>query len=168
MGMRHPTPLSRRISAAIAIEGWVTAAWLLAVEGRALIEDHEGGAEQPALRSVVAIALLELLVRVEAHMRGAIPAASEHLLALGLEHGVQEPLAISPSQLFELLAESQEADASLRKLWEEVLDAFPGTLPDPLQSSGQGEMLRALRNWSSASAAAGLDADFLGPLLKDA
>lgn len=150
-----------------AIEGWMTAAWLLAVEARALLEDHEGGAHQPALRRVVAGRLVEALVRVDAHMRGCADPPDEHQLALGLEHGLQAPLAAAPARLLELLA-GDDADAAVVRLWDDVLTAFPGELPDPLQASGQGEMLRALRAWSRACAAAGVDAGFLEPLLKDA
>jgi hypothetical protein len=155
------------LPAATALQGWITAAWLLAVEGRALFEDHEGGERQPELRRAVAARLVELLAQVDLHLRGACPVAEEHLLALALERGAA---GVAPDALLALLgaADPATADAQLEALWTETLASFPGELPDPLQPNGQGALLRALRQWSRACETAGLDAAFLEPLLKDA
>ncbi|MEV0174399.1 DUF6031 family protein [Streptomyces sp. NPDC050803] len=163
----------RGLPAAQAVEAWATAAWLLAVEGRAYLEDLEGGADQPLLRRAVRIKLLELLYDIDTRLAGAVPVAEEHQLALALEYGLHDLAGLDGDRLAEVFAlaaddEGDTGDGLVPQLWERLCAAFPGELPDPLQASGQREILRALRNWSKLCTAAGTDAAFLEPFLKDA
>ncbi|KPI03539.1 hypothetical protein OK074_4906 [Actinobacteria bacterium OK074] len=168
----------RGLPAATAVEAWATAAWLLAVEGRAYLEDLEGGTDQPLLRRAVRIKLLELLYDIDTRLAGAVPVAEEHQLALALEYGLHDLAALDGDRLAEVFAlatdkdadaaEDESSDGLVPLLWERLCAAFPGELPDPLLASGQREILRALRNWSKLCTAAGTDAAFLEPFLKDA
>jgi hypothetical protein len=157
-----------------AVEAWVTAAWLLAVEGRALIEDLEGGREQPALRRAVKLRLVELICQVDAHLAREAPPDDLHALALALEYGFGQvvqadgPQVLEWFQLDEDLEGAGAATDRVVALWGRLVDEFPGRLPDPLLSEGQGQMLRALRGWSKLAARTGVDAAFLKPFLQDA
>ncbi|MBT0773329.1 hypothetical protein KIH74_30570 [Kineosporia sp. J2-2] len=161
----------RGLPAASAVEAWATAAWLLAVEGRAYLEDLEGGADQPLLRRVVRVKLLELLYDIDTRLAGCLPVAEEHQLALALTYGLHDVAGLEGADLvevFALAADDDETDGLVPQLWDRLCAAFPGDLPDPLQAGGQREILRALRHWSRMCAAAGTDAGFLEPFLKDA
>ncbi|MEU6357427.1 DUF6031 family protein [Streptomyces sp. NPDC047072] len=157
-----------------AVRAWATAAWLMQVDGRAYVEDLDGGAEQPQLRQVVKLRLLELLAEIDIRLTGAEPAGEGHLLALALEYGLHEVCTATGPELAQLFDLDQEFggdladDAGVRELWNALCEAFPGQIPDPLVASGQGEVLRALRDWSKLCTAAGTDAAFLEPFLKDA
>lgn len=160
--------------ARVAARGWVAAAWLLAVELRAYLEDLDGGVRQSDLRRVVALRIVELLVEVDAQLTGARQPHAPHALALALEHGLQFVADVPGRDLLEILqldipldrAQDDCGVHSVRKFAERLLAEFPGELPNPLQAGGQGEMLRALRAWSKLADAAGVDASFLEPLLK--
>lgn len=163
----------RGLPAAVAVEAWATAAWLLAVEGRAYLEDLEGAADQPQLRQVVRLRLLELLLHIDYRLSGAVAPGEAHQLALALEYGLHEVAVLSGPQLVELFASDREScdgdgHDAVTGLWDDLCAAFPGELPDPLRASGQREILRALRAWSKLGAAAGTDVAFLEPFLKDA
>ncbi|WP_055480121.1 DUF6031 family protein [Sphaerimonospora mesophila] len=162
----------RGLPGAQAVEAWATAAWLLAVEGRAYLEDLEGGADQPLLRRVVRIKLLELLYDIDTRLSGTVTIAEEHRLALALEYGLHDLASLDGESLVEVFAlapdDPDHADGLVPQLWERLCAAFPGELPDPLKASGQREILRALRNWSKLCTAAGTEAAFLEPFLKDA
>jgi hypothetical protein len=164
----------RGLPAGQAVEAWATAAWLLAVEGRAYLEDLEGGAEQPQLRHVVRLKLLELLLDIDTRLSGAVPVAEEHRLALALEYGLHDLAELDGDQLARMFALDQglesevPGDGLVRELWQLLCAAFPGELPDPLQPSGQREIILALRYWSKLCTAAGTDASFLEPFLKEA
>jgi len=160
-----------------AVRAWVTAAWLLAVEGRAYVEDLAGGADQPQLRQVVRMRLLELLLAVDWQLAGCAPPADEHQLALALEFGLGEVADLDGAELIRLFAldtglggDGADAvdDGAVPELWDRLCAAFPGALPDPLLASGQRAVLQALRSWSALCTAARIDASFLEPLLKDA
>ncbi|MFJ8332021.1 DUF6031 family protein [Streptomyces sp. NPDC094437] len=157
-----------------AVQAWATVAWLMSVDGRAYVEDLDGGVDQPQLRQIVKLRLLELLSEMDTRLTGAEPAGEGHQLALALEYGLHEVCHASGAELAQLFAldeefGGEEADESgVRALWEGLCEAFPGTIPDPLVASGQSEVLRALRDWSKLCTAAGTDAAFLEPFLKDA
>ena len=157
-----------------AVRAWATVAWLMSVDGRAYVEDLDGGVEQPQLRQVVKLRLLELLSEMDTRLTGAEPAAEGHQLALALEYGLHEVCQATGPELAQLFALEQEFggedtdDAGVRELWDGLCEAFPGQIPDPLVASGQSEVLRALRDWSKLCTAAGTDAAFLEPFLKDA
>lgn len=157
-----------------AVRAWATTAWLMSVDGRAYVEDLDGGADQPQLRQVVKLRLLELLSEIDTRLTGAEPAGEGHQLALALEYGLHEVCSASGPELAQLFDLDQEFggdladDAGVRDLWNALCEAFPGQIPDPLVASGQSEVLRALRDWSKLCTAAGTDAAFLEPFLKDA
>lgn len=157
-----------------AVRAWATTAWLMSVDGRAYVEDLDGGADQPQLRQVVKLRLLELLCEIDTRLTGAEPAGEGHQLALALEYGLHEVCSAGGPELAQLFDLDQEFggdladDAGVRDLWNALCEAFPGQIPDPLVASGQSEVLRALRDWSKLCTAAGTDAAFLEPFLKDA
>jgi hypothetical protein len=164
----------RGLPADRAVQAWVTAAWLLAVEGRAYLEDLAGGTDQPQLRQVVRLRLLELLLDIDCRLAGSVPLDEGHRLAVALEYGLHELAELDGADLVGLFAldgefgAAHEGDGQVRALWDRICAAFPGRLPDPLLATGQREILQALRLWSALCTAAGIDAAFLEPLLKDA
>lgn len=154
------------------MRAWTTAAWLLAVEGRAYLEDLAGGSEQPELRQVVGLRLLELLLDVDLLLGGHTAMADGHQLAMALEYGLHEVAELDGDRLLRLFALDEEFGAdgggAVAEFWELLCAAFPGELPNPLLASGQREILQALRDWSRLCTAVGTDAGFLEPFLKDA
>lgn len=177
--MRLPRPYPRtrggrgRDAAAVA-EAWTTVAWLLAVEGRAYLEDIEGGAEQPQMRAVVKLRLLELLADLDARLAGSRPPGEDHLLAIALEYGLDEMIQLDGVQLIESvdlrdgLLDEHGTDEGIRLLFQLLFDDFPGELPDPLVPSGQGEVLRAMQTWSELGAELGIDISYLRGFMEDA
>lgn len=165
-------PLRREASS--EVEAWATAAWLLAVEGRALVEDLEGGVEQQAMQHVAVVKLLELLADIDVRLSASAPLDEMHLLAVALEHGLSAVLAASGPELIEIfsladgLAGGDAGPTRVIELFDRIVDAFPGELPNPLLASGQGPVLRALRAWGKVAEAAEVDASFLEPFLRDA
>ena len=177
MRLPRPYPRARGGStrdAAAAAEAWTTVAWLLAVEGRAYLEDIEGGVEQPQMRVVVKLRLLELLADLDARLAGSRPPAEDHLLALALEYGLVEAIRLDGAQLIECvdlrdsLLDDQGTDEGIRRLFQALLDDFPGRLPNPLVPAGQGEVLRAMRTWSKLGAELGIDISYLRGFMEDA
>jgi hypothetical protein len=164
----------RGLPADRAVRAWVTAAWLLAVEGRAYMEDLEGGADQPQLRQAVRLRLVELLLDTDSLLVGYSEMADGHQLAVALEYGLREVAQLDGARLVRLFALDEEfgadkcTDGAVTELWDRICAEFPGELPNPLVPSGQREILRALRYWSKLCTAAGIDAGFLEPFLKDA
>lgn len=169
-------PAARRGEArpAAAVEAWVTAGWLMAVELRAYLEDLDGGAEQPAMQAVVMLRVLELLTQIDSLLGGARMVAEEHALARALEHGLSDVARLDPAavarcfRIGDALSPDAADPTAVRALCEELLSAFPGAVPDPLVADGQGATLRALRDWSRLSAVAEIDPSFLEPFLKEA
>ena len=155
------------------VQAWITAAWLLAVELRAYLEDLQGGRAQPGMRYVVRSRILELVVQIDAHLAGVTPPDEEHALAFGLEMGLGELARLDGEAVAELFGlagaiDSRDRDAAVEAFSQCLLEQFPGDLPNPLEPSGQGELLQAMRTWSKLCAEAGIDASFLAPLLQDA
>ncbi|HEV2371164.1 MAG TPA: DUF6031 family protein [Streptosporangiaceae bacterium] len=157
-----------------AVRAWSTAAWLLAVEGRAYLEDMAGGVDQPELRWIVRLRLAELLLDIDLLLGGYAAIQDGHQLAMALEYGLHTVAEVDGPRLVSLFALGggpggpAHGDGAVPQLWEELCAAFPGRLPNPLLASGQREILRALRYWSKLCTAAGTDAAFLEPFLKDA
>lgn len=166
--------LRRGVSArtAVGLEPLIQAAWLLSAEGRAFVEDLEGGFEQPQLQQAVKFRLLELLFEIDMTLAGKAPIEEMHTLALVLELGMSEVAALSPEEIplaFELNEEVGGANVDVCRVfsfWRRLIAAFPGHLPDPLVPTGQSEMLVALRNWSKLCAKYHVDTGFLEKLLK--
>ncbi|WP_411122150.1 DUF6031 family protein [Streptomyces sp. x-19] len=157
-----------------SVEAWVQAAWLMLAEGRAYIEDLEGGTDQPQMQQAAKIRLLEQLLDIDQRLAGRAAVDDAHCLAVALEYGMGEVLDASGPELIEAfgLAEEFGGDTcrveEIHALWERMLAAFPGELPDRLVAEGQRDMLRTLRVWTRLARAAGLDIGFLAPFMKAA
>lgn len=164
----------RTLDTESAVRGWATVGWLLSVEGRAYIEDLDGGVEQPEMRRVVLIRLVELLADIDARLAGRDGVPADHQLALAWEYGLHNVLAADGASLAgafgldDQLGATGDVVSRVTGLWERLCEFFPGEVPDPLVPAGQGEILRALRTWSKLAVATGIDASFLEPFLKDA
>ena len=157
------------LSTTPALEALVTTAWKLAIDGRALVEDFEG-AEHADLVTVLKLKFLELLADIDLDLRGTGEIEEEHLLPLALEHGLGELARLPGAEVAEALgiceAEEPHPYARIEVEWAALLEAFPGEVPDPLASDGQGPALRALRAWSKLCRKTGVDDAFLIPLMK--
>jgi hypothetical protein len=164
----------RALPAGAAVRAWTTVGWLLSVEVRAYLEDLDGGIGQPEMRRVVLLRMLEQLVDIDARLGGRPEPGGDHLLALAWEYGLRDILDADGDTVADIFGlrdpfgAPEPAVAAVRALVEHLLDRFPGELPDPLVPDGQRQILHALRSWSKLAVAAGLDASFLEPLLKDA
>jgi hypothetical protein len=156
------------------VEIWLQVAWLMLAEGRAYIEDLEGGTTQPEMQQAAKLRMLEQLVDIDNRLAGRSPVADAHCLALGLEYGMQELVAASGSELADIFGLDEEFGgdtcqvADIFLLWQRLLDGYPGELPDRLVAQGQRDMLRTLQTWAALARSAGLDVGLLTPLLKDA
>ncbi|MGW7051076.1 DUF6031 family protein [Streptomyces sp. NPDC054887] len=157
-----------------AVEIWVQTAWLMLAEGRAYIEDLEGGAEQPQMQQAAKLRFLEQLLDIDQRLAGRAAVDDAHCLAVALEYGMREVVDATGPELAEVFGLHEEfggdscAVGEIYVLWERLLDAFPGELPDRLVAEGQRDMLRTLRVWARLARAAGLDIGFLAPFMKAA
>ncbi|WP_228456464.1 DUF6031 family protein [Streptomyces durbertensis] len=157
-----------------AVEAWTQAAWLMLAEGRAYIEDLEGGTEQPQMQQAAKLRLLEQLLDIDQRLAGRVPVDDAHCLAVCLEYGMREVVDATGPELAEVFGLDEEfggescAVDEIHLLWERLLDAFPGELPDRLVAEGQRDMLLTLRVWADLARAAGLDIGFLAPFMKAA
>ena len=157
-----------------SVEGWLQAAWLMLAEGRAYVEDIEGGTAQPQMAKVAKLLLLEQLADVDNRLAGRTPVPSAHLLALALEYGLSELADVGGEELAETFRLPEEmGDAGcetddVRALWHCLLEGFPGELPDRLLAQGQRDLLLAFQGWARLARAAGLDVGLLAPLIKEA
>jgi hypothetical protein len=157
-----------------AVEAWVQAAWLMLAEGRAYLEDLEGGTDQPQMQQAAKLRLLEQLLDIDHRLASRAPIDDAHCLAVALEYGMREVVEASGPDLIKVFGLTEEFGGDtcqteeIRVLWERLLEAFPGELPDRLVAEGQRDMLRTLRVWARLSRLAGLDIGFLAPLMKAA
>ena len=157
-----------------AVEAWVEAAWLMLAEGRAYIEDLVGGTDQPQMQQAAKLRLLEQLLDIDQRLAGRAPVDDAHCLAMALEYGMREVVQATGPELIHVFGLTEEFGGDtcrveeIHVLWERLLEAFPGELPDRLVAEGQRDMLRTLRVWAQLSRAAGLDIGFLAPLMKAA
>jgi hypothetical protein len=151
------------------VEALVTAAWTLAIDGRALIEDFEGGAEESFLIDTLKLKLIEFLLDLDLILRGVTNIDEEHLLPLALERGLSEVARLDGAGLVAAIglgANDDYPNERIHDLWSELLAAFPAEVPNPLLADGQGPLLRALRNWSKFCRAAEVTDTFLTKLIK--
>lgn len=159
---------------ATAVKAWLEVAWLMLAEGRAYIEDLEGGVEQPQMQQAAKIRLLEQLSDIDGRLAGRVPAGDGHELALALEYGMSELADVSGDRLAEIFGLHETLGgpscdvAGVMALWQRLLDGFPGGLPDRLVAQGQRDMLVTLQTWARLARAAGLDVGLLTPFMKDA
>ncbi|GIJ26339.1 hypothetical protein Vqi01_15010 [Micromonospora qiuiae] len=157
-----------------AVEAWVQAAWLMLAEGRAYIEDLEGGADQPQMQQAAKLRFLEQLLDVDYRLAGRQPVDDAHCLALALEYGMHEVMDATGPQLAAVFGLDEEFGGDTCRvddiyvLWERLLDGFPGELPDRLVAEGQRDMLRTMRVWARLAREAGLDIGFLASSIKAA
>ena len=150
------------------LEGWLASSWLLAVELSSLVQDVEGRNIDPSLVEAVKLRMVEVLLQVEERMTGQVETKGIHALPQALESGFREILHLPADAIPAAFSLGTPDATRLHRLWRGLLDAFPGELPDTVVASGQGAVLRALRDWSKVSEAAGIDSSFLTPLLMDA
>jgi hypothetical protein len=151
------------------VEAFIVTAWKLVIDGRALLEDFDGGASQPDLVACLKLKLVDLLMELDLELRGVNNMDDDHLLPLAMQRGLSEVALIDGPGLIAAVgldADRDEVREHVGKLWERLLAAFPGELPNPLLSDGQGPLLRALRNWSKLCRLGQVDDAFLTKLVK--
>jgi hypothetical protein len=157
-----------------AVRTWLEVAWLMLAEGRAYIEDLEGGAAQPRMRQAAKLRLLEQLADIDNRLAGRVPVADAHCLAVALEYGMRELADASGDELVGIFALDEEFGgdtcgvAEIFVLWRRLLDHYPGELPDRLVAQGHRDLLHTLRTWAALARSAGLDVGLLTPFMKDA
>ena len=157
-----------------AVRTWLQVAWLMLAEGRAYVEDLEGGTSQPQMQQAAKLRMLEQLVDVDNRLAGRVAAADGHCLALGLEYGLSELAGTTGEELGDIFGVDEEFGGDSCRvdeiflLWQRLLDGFPGELPDRLVAQGQRDMLLTLRKWAELARSAGLDVGLLTSFMKDA
>lgn len=157
-----------------AVTTWLVVAWLMLAEGRAYIEDLEGGVAQPQMQQAAKLRMLEQLADIDNRLAGRAPVADAHCLAVALEYGTHELVDASGPELAEIFGLDEEfggdtcAVDGIFALWRRLLDDYPGELPDRLVAQGHRDMLRTLQDWAALARSAGLDVGLLTPFLKDA
>lgn len=159
---------------AAAVRSWLEVSWLMLAEGRAYLEDIEGGAQQPQMQQAAKIRLLEQLADIDNRLAGRVPPADGHCLALALEYGFSELADASGEELAAIFGLTEElggdrcaVDGTV-VLWQRLLEGFPGRLPDRLVAQGHRDMLTTLQTWARLARAVDLDVGLLTPLIKDA
>lgn len=157
-----------------AVQVWLQAAWLMLAEGRAYVEDLEGGTAQPQMQQAAKLRMLEQLVDIDNRLAGRTPVADAHCLAVALEYGVQELADASGTELAEIFGLDEEFGgdscqvSEIFTLWQRLLDDYPGELPDRLVAQGQRDMLLTVQVWAELARSARLDVGLLAPFMKDA
>ena len=147
----------------------IAVAWLLLIDGNALLEDFEGAVGEQDLIDLLKVRLIELFVEIDLTLEGAGEIDDIHFLPLALDHGLHAMAHLEGGALCDLVApglHEQDPHARLQAIWDAVLAAFPGEVPNPLLADGQGDVLRALQNWSRLCRAADVDDGFLVPLVQ--
>jgi hypothetical protein len=179
MGL-EPARFFPRVAAGIAqmlpqqARAWVICAWMLGVELRSVVEDIEGGAEQPELRRMAKYRFAELLVTTDTQVSGGlVPLDEAHALATAFEYGLGDLARLSGAELLQVLGFRERLDQTpdtdgLLRFWSDLERHFPGVLPNPLVEEGRAPMLKALQHWTEICRAIGCSVDFLDALLKDA
>ena len=150
------------------LEGWLASSWLLAVELSSLVQDVQGQNIDVSLVEAVKLRMVEVLLQVEERMTGQVETKGIHALPQALQSGFREILDLPADAVPAAFSLGTPDSARVHQLWQRLLEGFPGELPDAVVASGQGAVLRALRDWSKACEAAGIDSSFLTPLLMDA
>lgn len=151
------------------LQSTIQTAWLLLIDGNALIEDFEGAAGEKDLVDVLKLRFVELLVEIDFALDGHDGAEEYHFLPTALDSGLHALGHVDGAAIQELLklgVTETDPHARLQVIWEAIVAAFPGDLPNPLLADGQGDVLRALQNWSRLCRAAEVDDSFLGPLVQ--
>ena len=150
-----------------------TFAFKLAVDVRAFLEDIEGARQDPHYLKTLKLRLLEMLYELNLVISSAGPMDELHFAALALEYGTPDIALLNGPALIETFGlwddfDSEDVDiGGAVELFARMLDEFPGEIPDPLVPSGQGVLLKALRNWDKICRTAQVDAKFIEDLLKE-
>lgn len=148
-------------------------AFKMAIDGRAFIEDVKGGTDQPDYLKILKWRILELLSEFDQILSDSEVCDEIHYSALALEYGFSEILNLSGNEIIDLFKLNDPIDKSIvetkeiLKLWEIILDEFPGEIPDPLIPHGQSDLLKALKYWDKICSIANVDRTFLKDMLKE-
>lgn len=157
-----------------SVRGWIEASWLMLAEGRAYLEDLEGGVDQPHMQQAVKLRLLEQLVDIDNRLAGRFPVPDQHCLAIALEYGLHELADVDGAGLITMFGLDEELGGptchvqGVAVFWQRLLAAFPGELPDRLVAQGQRDLLITLQVWAALARSVGLDVGLLTPMMKDA
>lgn len=117
--------------------------------------------------------LLAALQLVDAALGGRDRRAEEaHQVAFVLEHGAPS-LGLAPeavitgAALDRARADAADLQAGLLRFGAAVLARLPGDIPEAQGTTGQRQVIRAMRDWSVAAAAVDEDLGFLAERLQD-
>ena len=152
-----------------SIKSYITAIWKLTIDGRALLEDIQGGRQQPPLQQVLVIRFFELLYELETDLcQQDIDAI--HFYSLFLENGVSFICNLTPERaeaagLFD--SDIVNATNNVEAIWESLLNTYPANIPNPLLAEQQFETLKLLRLWDKVCRAYDIDVLFLKKLMSE-
>ena len=155
----------------IHVRNLLIATWHLMISGRTFIEDAEAAVGSPEYLLMLKMGLAETVFSIDCLLKGAEPPYDVHRLALFYELGLSEVLDASPVEAQCLLALDRNDGGrdefdDIERFWNELHDAFPAELPNPLVAGGQADLLRTLRAWSTILEVCEIDGSFLSKLFK--
>lgn len=151
------------------VEGY----WAAFVHLQNCLEDVAGSDGRLDYLQALRLKVLAEVEAVDSALAGSAAAADQvHAAARAVEQGLPT-LQVSAGVLCERLllqaapGTAGDLEAALIEVGELVLGQLAGELPAAQGRSGQREIIRALRLWSSAAEVRGHDLGFLGARLQD-
>jgi len=141
--------------------------WLTQVSFRNVLEDIAGADGRIEYLISLRARLIEVCLEMDDLLSGASVGVTEgHRLAVALERGMPH-FDVSARDLVERLCFArpeimhEELQTALLAFGESFVRRLPGHIPDAQGPLGQGQIIRAMRNWSIAAEKTGDDLSFL-------
>lgn len=135
------------------------------------LEDVEGADGRIEYARALRMRLLSVAFRMDRAGSDALPAAA-HQAALTLQYGLQR-FGLTGEEVYKALlfsqpsASAEDLTMALKALIARLLSVMPGEIPQAQGTTGQREILRAMRMWSVSAEALGHDLGFLAGRLQE-
>lgn len=154
---------------AASFRGLVDCYWLALADFQNILEDVSGADGRIEYLRMLGLKLASSLKGMEQALINPGAAIDEaHLLALAFRDGVSEFDISSDDLRAGLALETEDAEdlkTALLKFGSSVLTRMPGDIPEAQGTTGQRQILNAMRDWSVTSEAVGEDLGFLAARL---
>lgn len=136
------------------------------------MEDIDGAEGRLEYLRALGLRVVALLQRMDAIVNPDAAVGSGHEVAFAFENGLRS-FGLTAAELIRATRlQDPDVDAdtlaeSLTRLAANVVAWLPGQVPEAQGTSGQRQIIRAMRDWSTASEALGLDISFLAQRLEE-